>query len=209
MASISALTHDHPQIAGAITTGVMITQRPGYDERDTVRIPVTIWLGLSAITDISITAVLIYNLRQMKTKFRKTRNMVKRLSTLAIQTGTPGSVVATIALIIYLNDTGGNISVGVAFSLGRVYSLTMLHTLNSRAYVRRSTQEDEDTDFNITMPETFRRGETRTDTRGEGIHVHRTAVVHIDDAKSIPLEDIETLAADSRDRENDVKSDLP
>uniref|UniRef100_A0A0W0EX89 DUF6534 domain-containing protein n=1 Tax=Moniliophthora roreri TaxID=221103 RepID=A0A0W0EX89_MONRR len=196
----------------SIATAVIIVQHPGYDDRDTVRIPVTIWLGLSAITDVSITAILIYTLQRMKTNFRKTRNMIKRLTTLAIQTGTPGSVVATIALIIYLNDTESNISVGVAFSLGRVYALTMLHNLNSRAYVRHNAQEVEDTDMHISISETFLRGlqtETRPDVRGEGIHVHRTAVVHIDGQKSVPLEHIETLPADLHDRRNDVKPSVP
>ncbi|ESK89909.1 hypothetical protein Moror_797 [Moniliophthora roreri MCA 2997] len=199
-------------MAGSIATAVIIVQHPGYDDRDTVRIPVTIWLGLSAITDVSITAILIYTLQRMKTNFRKTRNMIKRLTTLAIQTGTPGSVVATIALIIYLNDTESNISVGVAFSLGRVYALTMLHNLNSRAYVRHNAQEAEDTDMHISISETFLRGlqtETRPDARGEGIHVHRTAVVHIDGQKSVPLEHIETLPADLHDRRNDVKPSVP
>ncbi|KAI3609005.1 hypothetical protein WG66_011052 [Moniliophthora roreri] len=202
---------------GSIATAVIIIQHPGYEDRDTVRIPVTIWLGLSAVTDVSITAILIYTLQRMKTNFRKTKNLIKRLTTLAIQTGSPGSMVATIALIIYLNDTESNISVGVAFSLGRVYALTMLHNLNSRAYVRQmgshTVQGAEDTTMHLTVGETFLRGlqtENLTDTRSEGIHVHRTAVVNIDEQKSVPLEHVESLPTDDHDRENfDVKPSVP
>ncbi|ESK89119.1 hypothetical protein Moror_5292 [Moniliophthora roreri MCA 2997] len=210
LTSISAM-------AGSIATAVIIIQHPGYEDRDTVRIPVTIWLGLSAVTDVSITAILIYTLQRMKTNFRKTKNLIKRLTTLAIQTGSPGSMVATIALIIYLNDTESNISVGVAFSLGRVYALTMLHNLNSRAYVRQmgshTVQGAEDTTMHLTVGETFLRGlqtENLTDTRSEGIHVHRTAVVNIDEQKSVPLEHVESLPTDDHDRENfDVKPSVP
>ncbi|EEB98867.1 hypothetical protein MPER_01550, partial [Moniliophthora perniciosa FA553] len=92
-------------LAGSIATAAIIIKLPGYNDRDTVQIPVTIWLGLSAITDVSITVTLIYALRRMKTSFRKTKDMMKGLITLAIETGTPGSVVCTIALIISLNDT--------------------------------------------------------------------------------------------------------
>ncbi|EEB89356.1 hypothetical protein MPER_12555 [Moniliophthora perniciosa FA553] len=176
----------------------------GYNDRDYVRIPVTIWLGLSAVTNVSITVILIYALRRIKTNFRGTKNMIKQLTTLSIQTGTPGSVVATIALIIYLNDTESNISVGVAFSLGRVYALTMLHNLNSRAYGSHTIQRAEGINMHLPMGETFLRGlqtENLSDVRNEGIHVHRTAVVQIDEQleKSMPLDHVESLPTDRED----------
>ncbi|EEB91020.1 hypothetical protein MPER_10694, partial [Moniliophthora perniciosa FA553] len=100
--------------------------------------------------------------------------MIKQLTTLAIQTGSPGAVVATIALITYLNDIESNITVGVAFTLGRVYTLTMLHNLNSRTYIdhQMGSQGDKDSTVHLTISETFFRGlqtaENSTDARDEG-----------------------------------------
>ncbi|KAI3621573.1 hypothetical protein WG66_000377 [Moniliophthora roreri] len=71
-------------MAGSIATAVITTQHPGYEGRGIVRVPVTIWLGLSAVTDVSITAILIRTLQRVKTDFWKTRNLIKRLTTLAI-----------------------------------------------------------------------------------------------------------------------------
>jgi hypothetical protein len=34
--------------------------------------------------------------------------MIRQLTTLAIQTGSPGSIAATIALLVYLNNPDGN-----------------------------------------------------------------------------------------------------
>ncbi|KAI3621559.1 hypothetical protein WG66_000384 [Moniliophthora roreri] len=189
----------------------------GYEYRGAVRIPASIWLGLSAVTDVSITAILIYTLRRMKTNLQKTKNLIKRLTTLAIQTGSPGSAVATIALIVYFRDIESNITVGIAFTLGRVYALTMLHNLNSRAYVRQmgshTPQGTEDSTTPLTVGETFLRDlqtENLTDTRGEGIHVNRTAVVHTDGQTPEPLQHVEGLPTDDHDRKNsDVKPSVP
>ncbi|KAF9265989.1 hypothetical protein L218DRAFT_843095, partial [Marasmius fiardii PR-910] len=58
--------------------------------------------------------------------------LIRQLTSVAIQTGAPGSVLATIALIVYLTDPDGNISVGIGFTLGRVYAITMVCILSSR-----------------------------------------------------------------------------
>ncbi|EEB98164.1 hypothetical protein MPER_02376, partial [Moniliophthora perniciosa FA553] len=181
-----------------------------------------IWLGLSAVTDVSITVTLIYALRRMKTTFRKTKDLMKGLITLAIQTGTPGSVVATIALIIYLNDTESNISVGVAFSLeclrlndGSNFFADQKLPFMLSVFRSRTVQGAEDTTMHLTVGETFLRGlqttENPSDTRNEGIHVHRTAVVNIDEQKSVPLEHVGSLPTDDHDQEEnfDVKPNVP
>ncbi|KAL0565260.1 hypothetical protein V5O48_016766, partial [Marasmius crinis-equi] len=125
--------------AGAIVTGVVIAKFPSYDKRTKADAPVTVWLTASAVSDVLIAVVLIYTLQRMKTSLRRTQTLVKHLTILAIQTGSPGSVGATIGLIVYLNDNENNISVGIAFSLGRIYALTMLHNLNSREQIRAAS----------------------------------------------------------------------
>ncbi|EEB90447.1 hypothetical protein MPER_11345, partial [Moniliophthora perniciosa FA553] len=195
-------------IWGAIATAVVVIQHPRYEDRGPTRITVMIWLGLSAVTDVSITAILIYTLQRMKTNLRKTKNLIKRLTTLAIQTGSPGSMVATIALIIYLNDIESNISIGIVFSLGRIYAITMLHNLNSRAYVRQmgshTIQGVEDSTMHLTVGETFLRAlqtENLTGTKSGGIHVNRTAATHTDGQTPEPLQHVEGLPTNDHDQE--------
>ncbi|KAJ8091065.1 hypothetical protein PM082_024676 [Marasmius tenuissimus] len=160
---------------GAIVTAVVIVKFPEYEDRAKADIPVTTWLVASAVSDILIAAILIYTLQRLKTALRKTENLVKRLTILAIQTGSPGSFVATIGLIVYLNDNENNISVGIAFSLGRIYALTMLHNLNSRAQIRDSSSNvtGMETTMHLSLGDTFllntnaaSPGETSTEKSG-------------------------------------------
>lgn len=201
------LTVSYAAFGGSIATAAIITKKSDYSARNDVQVSVTIWLVSSAIADISIAVILIYTLQRMKTNFRKTKNLIRRLTTLAIQTGGPGSVVASLALALYLQDTEGNISVGVAFSLGRVYAITMLHNLNSREHVRRvgaRTATGAESGMPITISETFLKGlETRNDTlrAGNGIQidVHQTAMVHMDGQNA------KSARTSSPDDEQDLK----
>ncbi|KAK1231970.1 hypothetical protein PQX77_004890 [Marasmius sp. AFHP31] len=142
---------------GTIVTTVVIIRFPEYQDRTKADIPVTTSLVASAVSDILIAAILIYTLQRLKTAMRKTESLVKRLTILAIQTGSPGSLVATIALIVYLNDNENNISVGIVFSLGRIYALTMLHNLNSRAQIRHSSSNftGMETTMHLSLEDTF------------------------------------------------------
>ncbi|KAF9257506.1 hypothetical protein L218DRAFT_879312 [Marasmius fiardii PR-910] len=109
--------------------------------------------------------------------FKHFHSLVKRLTTLAIQTGASGSIVATLALIVYLTDTENNISVGIAFSLGRVYALTMLHNLNSRDHVRARTAHggnDGDTTMHFTVGDTILGVSEAGNIRGEAQEIRRS-----------------------------------
>ncbi|KAI3621568.1 hypothetical protein WG66_000395 [Moniliophthora roreri] len=159
--------------AGALATAVVVVQHSTFNERDSVRIPVTIWLVFSAVADVSIAAVLIYTLHRFKSPFKRTKNMIKELTTLAIQTGASGSLVATIALIVYLSDPDGNISVGIAFTLGRIYAITMLNNLNSRTRLRQIGAAWTTGRHEIEM-ET---GVERTEHNLQGIYVAPTALL--------------------------------
>ncbi|KAL0568988.1 hypothetical protein V5O48_012987 [Marasmius crinis-equi] len=197
--------------AGSIATAVIIVHNPTYEQRNAVTVPVTIWLVSSAVSDVSIAVILIYTLQRIKTSMRKTKNLIRRLTTLAIQTGSPGSVVATMALIVYLNDPENNISVGIAFSLGRVVAL-QLHNLISRAHVRKvgaqtvlsgATTAPDSTLHFAGLGDTFLRGfETDPVDTVSGIHVNQT-VVRADDHKHGTLE----LPTDEQEL-HDIKSSI-
>ncbi|KAJ8093672.1 hypothetical protein PM082_023464 [Marasmius tenuissimus] len=165
---------------GAIATATIMIRDSTFDsEREAVRIPVTIWLVVSAIADVSIAGVLIYTLHKHKSPFRQTKKLIEKLTTLAIQTGAPGSIVATIALFIYLSDPDGNISTALGFMLGRIYALTMLHNLNSRTRLRGLSREP------VTVQLTTTTRDVATDSgaiSGAGIPLaFRPAVDPVDD----------------------------
>ncbi|KAF9029063.1 hypothetical protein BDZ89DRAFT_1014737 [Hymenopellis radicata] len=188
---------------GAVATAVVVVKYPLYHERYSVRTPVTVWLVASAAADILIASSLIYQLHTMKSTFKHSQSLLRRLSLGAVQTGAPGSIVATIALCVYLSDMDNNVSVGLAFCLGRIYALTMLMNLNKRHVLQLgivpNTYSDSSENSSAHM---------HAQTYINGIHVHRSAVVRIDDRVSDPKIQIESGQEGSM-HELDVKNRPP
>ncbi|KAE9397919.1 hypothetical protein BT96DRAFT_921124 [Gymnopus androsaceus JB14] len=169
-------------LGGSIATAAIIVKFPLYNERSEVTVPVTVWLVASAVSDVCIALALIVQLQRVRsqTSFKSTKSLISRLTTSAIQTGAPGATVATIALIVYLNNPDENVSVGLAFCLGRIYCLTMLNNLNSRIISnpdgsRAKSQSAADVERDAI--------DGLSGISTNGIHVHRMAVVHIDEQR--------------------------
>lgn len=134
--------------------------------------------------------------------------LVTRLMTSAIQTGSVTSALALIVLITFVTNQDRNsepndnqfwhridflspiaVSTGFAFLLGRVYSLTMLHTLNNRVtlrgYVQREASKEQRIASNIVsgickwnLPP-FVTQLLKSYSFGD-LDIHRTADIHYD-----------------------------
>ncbi|KAK7030375.1 hypothetical protein VNI00_014119 [Paramarasmius palmivorus] len=185
--SIFLVLESWTTMAGALSTAIIIVTKSSISERGAVLIPATIWLVATAVVDVNITAVLIFEFRNMKTVFKGTQTVLNRLTSLAVKTGTPAAVAATIALIIFLNDKSSNISVAFAFCLGRIYAITLLYNLNVRSYGKGSSDNNNsypsnpDQSRHIPLPMRGNHNESRMD--GIHVQVHKTAVVQMDDQK--------------------------
>ncbi|KAJ7433478.1 hypothetical protein FB451DRAFT_1572496 [Mycena latifolia] len=88
-------------------------------------------------------------------------------------TGSLTTAIAICVLATYLTDTSANICVGFGFMLGRLYTLTMLFNLNNRKILKEGGQSS---------------GRDNTpmgaDISLQGITIHRTAIVHIDEEQA-------------------------
>ncbi|CAA7260926.1 unnamed protein product [Cyclocybe aegerita] len=93
---------------------------------------ITVVLVGALITDALITIALIWLLRIQKVYSDTTKSIVRRLSSLAIRSGLATCVVVLATFITFAVDPSSSLSNGIAFVVARVYSLTMLFTLNSR-----------------------------------------------------------------------------
>ncbi|KAJ7309228.1 hypothetical protein DFH08DRAFT_974964 [Mycena albidolilacea] len=168
-------------IGGAFACAVTIAIFPGYSDRRRVMIPATTWLITEAVTDISIALALLLQFRMVKSSFKETRGLLDKLAAQTIQTGAAGATIALAVLIAFLANNESNVPTGIAYCLGRVYCLTMLANLNRRK--TGNTWSSKGT-LSGASPET--QGERGIQERSEGgdeyggIHVHRTAVVHIE-----------------------------
>ncbi|KAK0484608.1 hypothetical protein IW261DRAFT_848153 [Armillaria novae-zelandiae] len=160
--------------AGIIATAAAQIMYPQYTERYKGRVYVTVWLIASAACDVCIAVSLTFQLRNMKPTFQESKRVINRLIGSVISTGTASTIVAIVILIVFLQNPMTNVSTGVAFCLGRLYSLTMLYSLNKRNALRAegssghsSGRQDRAVNINT---ELFSTG---------GIHVHRTARIDI------------------------------
>ncbi|KAJ7785178.1 hypothetical protein DFH07DRAFT_786900 [Mycena maculata] len=124
---------------GSFTCGVMIAMFPAFTEREKIKIPATIWLVTEAVADLSIAAALLLELRKARPTLVETQSVLDRLVALTVRTGTATATLAVAALIAFLLDDENNVSVGIAYALGRVYVLSMLGNLNIRRSCRSAS----------------------------------------------------------------------
>ncbi|KAK7048042.1 chitin synthase III catalytic subunit-domain-containing protein [Favolaschia claudopus] len=98
---------------------------------------VTAWLALQTGSDLIITLCLTVALTRSKTSFRNTNTIINRLIGGAIRTGLFASIFALADLFSFLLHRNTNLYAMFAYPLGRVYTNTLLHTLNSRTSMKR------------------------------------------------------------------------
>ncbi|KAJ7750995.1 hypothetical protein DFH07DRAFT_869048 [Mycena maculata] len=93
---------------------------------------VTAWLALQTSADLLITLSLTIVLVRYKGGFRATDTIVNRLIGGAIRTGLFVSIFALAGLFSFLLHRNTNLYAMFAYPIGRIYTNTLLHTLNSR-----------------------------------------------------------------------------
>ncbi|KAJ7601562.1 hypothetical protein B0H17DRAFT_998455 [Mycena rosella] len=160
---------------GAVWSGTRILMVTDYAHRNLVVHAAILWLVSSAATDISIAAALVLQLHSVKSAFRETRSLIRRLIFHTIRTGSLTTSVAICVLVTFLIDTNANICTGLAFTLGRLYTLTILFNLNNRRILKDGVESGSARNNNTP---------TGADISLHGITVHRTAIVHIDDEQA-------------------------
>ncbi|KAJ7829222.1 hypothetical protein B0H14DRAFT_2810757, partial [Mycena olivaceomarginata] len=102
---------------------------------------VTSWLALFCIVDLLVTAILIFVLVHSKTGFRRTNTIINRLIRGAIQTGLFAAMAALCDLFCFIFAPHTNFYMMFAYPLGRIYTNTLLDTLNARMVFYRMDQQ--------------------------------------------------------------------
>ncbi|KAJ7867746.1 hypothetical protein B0H14DRAFT_2730902 [Mycena olivaceomarginata] len=99
------------------------------------------WLALLCITDLLITAILIFVFVHSKTGFRHTDTIINRLIRGAIQTGLFVSMFALGDLFCFVFAPTTSFYLIFAYPIGRIYTNTLLDTLNARMVFYRMDQQ--------------------------------------------------------------------
>ncbi|KAJ7775441.1 hypothetical protein B0H16DRAFT_1507411 [Mycena metata] len=171
---------------GSMTVGVIIAMFPAFRERDKVKIPATIWLVTEAVADLSIAAAMLWELRKARPTLNESRSVLDRLVALTIRTGTASATLAVAALIAFLLRDDNNVSVGIAYTLGRVYVLSMLANLNVRRSGRSASVGTAEMSSpagldTLTFPSPAATDEFRSS------HLHTTVQVNTDPRQDVTL----------------------
>jgi hypothetical protein len=119
-------------LGAATTVSIKISTRDEYDSRNSVFIPVTLWFSLAVATDLSIAMALVYQLQRMKSGFKSSEGLVKRISYVAISSGLVTSSLAILTLLFYWGYMTTNIPAFFGFFMASTNHLTMLYNLNKR-----------------------------------------------------------------------------
>ncbi|EDR02279.1 uncharacterized protein LACBIDRAFT_309640 [Laccaria bicolor S238N-H82] len=104
---------------------------------------------LAAVADILIAASLCYFLHRSRTGFKKSDTMISRLILFTVSTGMLTSICAVASLISILIWGQTLIYVAFYFSLGRLYSNSVLATLNARNGIRELGEDSDEMSFSL------------------------------------------------------------
>ncbi|KAF8803764.1 hypothetical protein BYT27DRAFT_7214366 [Phlegmacium glaucopus] len=104
---------------------------------------------LGVVVDVLIAAALFYFLRRSRTGFKKSDTMISRLIMFTVSTGFLTSICAIASLVSILVWGQTLIYVAFYFSLGRLYSNSVLATLNARQSIRGLGEDSDELSFSL------------------------------------------------------------
>lgn len=205
------------QISGAIATGIIAKSVGAFSRiREPCFIPALFWLGGSAICDITIAVAMTYVLsRRANDVFNETKDLLKRVIRLTMETGSVTAAFAAIDLILFLAFPTEDYHITPALALAKVYSNSLLVVFNSRVRIQNGRgskfENSRSRSNNVSLFTAGRGGPT---TSGMSVRFDIEESMWAD---PIPLNDISTIKGQSSNSEpvsdgnanpHDMKSDV-
>jgi len=108
------------------------------------------WLSIAVFTDILITALLLFYLNRSRTGFKKTDSIISHLIRTAIETAAIGAIFCVVDLAVFTTHPETNLHFLFALPQARLYTNTLMTTLNSRLHLRQEMQSTDPQSFAVT-----------------------------------------------------------
>ncbi|KJA16959.1 hypothetical protein HYPSUDRAFT_147030, partial [Hypholoma sublateritium FD-334 SS-4] len=145
-------------LAGAVATSFEVGKIPQFVNFRDFKGVVIMWLVSESVTDIIITSILVwYLLQKHKTGFKESDYMVDRIIRITVQTGLVTSIAATLDLILFLAFVTLTPAAERArrhlifnFPLCKLYSNSLMSSLNARGGWRYGSSKNEHTTTEVT-----------------------------------------------------------
>lgn len=129
-------------MAVALFNAGELTQPEPTTPSDVLNITLVVALGLFVLVDTGIAISLLWCLTKLRTPFKETQAMVKRLMRMIIQSGTATTVISVTILIVFLSFPPFSMaSTAISFLLSHFYSLTLFFNLNVRDQIRKDRKD--------------------------------------------------------------------
>jgi len=107
--------------------------------------------ALAAASDVLIAATLCTLLHRSRTGFHRSDTMINKLILFAVNTGCFTSLCAVASLISIVVAGGTFLYIAFFFCIGRLYSNSLLATLNARDMIRGAADDVQSTDDNFSL----------------------------------------------------------
>ncbi|KAJ6456505.1 hypothetical protein C8R45DRAFT_1034710 [Mycena sanguinolenta] len=127
---------------GGMLVTVFVSLRNEFREFTSFSGAIIVWLVSSALCDVLITAVLTYSLTTRKTGFSSVDGQINRIIRLTVQTGAITAVAALADVILFLAFPATTLNFIPDFPLSKLYTISLLSTLNARARGRSQDAEN-------------------------------------------------------------------
>jgi len=126
------------QALGAMITGGRLAEIGDTRLISVLNAYIALWLGGSTVCDTVITITLLLLLRSAgkTTEWKKTKNLIDSLIQQTVQTGMITTIAASVELILFLVLNKTYLHTILACILGKLYTNSLMATLNSRAWKR-------------------------------------------------------------------------
>ncbi|KAJ7745759.1 hypothetical protein B0H16DRAFT_1558164 [Mycena metata] len=163
------------QAGGAISTGFLSMHPPTVENLRRIHPEITLWLAGSLGVDILVTLCMSYILTRGRRRsgWTPTETLLTKLIHRIIQTGAASAIVAAIDIVMYIGFPSRNYHFVPAYILGKVYSNSLMLTLN----LRRPTAEEHSSQTAESKAESFRNNIQSRHRAPGGVHITQTVDV--------------------------------
>ncbi|KAM0750113.1 hypothetical protein T439DRAFT_245894 [Meredithblackwellia eburnea MCA 4105] len=177
---------------------VVLLKNRSYIDREKLVHPLIVWVSLAAGTDVVLAAVLVVMLLHMRFTSILPANsavapVIQRLLLQSVETGCAIAFAALLSLALFLMDTSSNASTAVGFSIGKIYTLTLLLNLLSRRKDSQNTSQAGSGSQGRSGAGKSTLKPSFVISNGTGVHVSQVRQVDFDD--NVPLENVQLQRA--------------
>lgn len=127
-----------------IASGIQLRELKNFSELPRLSPAVTVWHVTSAITDVLIASSMTILLLKAGSTYEATKQVVRRMIQLTIETGTLTAVVSITDVVFFVSFQHANFHMFCAINLGKLYTNSLMAGLNNRYYAQHVLARSEE-----------------------------------------------------------------